>query len=54
MEEVAKCDVIKMSEMRGEKEKKWIITHFYDVTCFFFERLFPFTSIVSATMTKTV
>ena len=40
MEKVAQCDVIKMRETRGEvgkkpNKKRWIITHFYDVTCLF-------------------
>ena len=40
---------IKMGEMRGEvgkktpKKKRWIITHFYDVTCLILEWLALFT-----------
>ena len=42
MEKIAQCDVIKIWEMRGEVGKKtpkqrWLITHFYDVTCLIFE-----------------
>ena len=45
------CDVKKIREMRGEvgkktlKKKRWIITHFYDVTWLIFETLCPVTLI---------
>ena len=42
------CDVIKMREIRGEFQrkpikKKWMITHFYDVTWLICESLSPST-----------